>query len=1234
MKSSCPLPALFCFGLLLSVSVALADPLANGFQNPPDSAKPQTWWHWMNGNITKAGITADLEAMKQIGLGGATIVNVDCGIPSGNVPFMSAEWRKDFKFAVQEANRLGLELCVENCAGWSSSGGPWNTVSNAMMRVTTSEVRVNGPTNFNTTLPQPPTTLGFYRDVAVLAFPAPADEGVRMLDSSPMATASGGVTVDDELIDCDSKTFIRLPLPKRGQPQFAQLEFSQPFPARTVKIVGGPGIPESSGEVQVSDDGKSFRTLKSFAFGRNGSSVRTVTLGAEPVAAKFWRVQFTNVAARALAKAKDIPLAEIELAPRLTIENIDAKAGFNGSEVLSSRVSAADAEGTIPRRQVIDLSSKMSADGKLKWHAPAGEWIVLRFGFTPTGRNNHPASEEGTGLECDKFSKSALDAHWDGFMKIVLDDIGPLGTKTLNTSLIDSYEVGGQNWNKDFRAEFQKRRGYDLLKYLPAFTARVVDSPMVSERFLWDVRRTIADLFAENYFGHFAELCKEHGLLNAVEPYTGPFESMQSGAPADVVMGEFWSGSSGHPSVKLAASIAHIYGKSIVAAESFTATPEAGRWLNDPYSLKTLGDLMYCQGLNRYVFHRYAMQPWTNTFPGMTMGQWGFHFERTETWWNQGKPWIDYISHCEFLLQQGRAVADAAYFTGESAPSEMRVGNPPLPSGYDYDAINADVLLHGATVKNGRLTLASGANYAVLILPPNDSDMTPQLLERIGKLVRDGSTVIGPRPQHSPSLTDYPRCDRQVKKLADTLWGKCDGSNVLENIVGKGRIIWGKSLAEVFAGQNLKPDFEFDSKDKNSRLAFVHRIADGADIYFVSNQRRQFDSVDCTFRVSGKRPELWHPDTGMIEPAPVWSAQDGRTKVHLEFEPAGSVFVVFRQPAKDADPIVSASSDIKSDLPAQPKLEIQKAIYTATDGAGGIDVTAKLSELIIDGKLTVVANNGTFGRDPALNHEKELQVDYSLDGISNRLTVHENETLTLPAFTGIGQWPLWETSLSAGGNPIVKSWHNGTVTLQSQSGKNFHAEVTTLPEPQEVSGTWTLNFPPNWGAPPSISLDKLISWTEHTNNGVRYFSGTATYEKEIGISADRLTAGRELWLDLGAVKNFAEVSLNGKDLGILWKPPFRVNISASAKPGLNKLIVKVTNLWPNRLIGDEQLPADVEWNGKQLKAWPQWFLDGKPSPNGRLTFTTWHHWTKDSPLLESGLIGPVMLRSAEIISAK
>ena len=1208
----------------LAAAAVPADPLEAGFLNPPDSARPQTWWHWMNGNITKAGITADLEAMKQIGLGGATIVNVDCGIPRGPVSFMSPEWRDDFKFAVQEANRLGLELCVENCAGWSSSGGPWITPTNAMQRVATSEVRVSGPTNFNATLPQPSTKLDYYRDIAVLAFPASTDEAAQMQDFSPVASASGGVTPGNKLTDGDAGTFIRLPLPKSGRPQFVQLEFKQPFLACAVEITAGPNIPACNGNLQVSDDGRKFRTVREFAFRRDSAKL-TLSTGAEPVAARFWRLQFT----RTSGKATDIPLAEINLTSRVAIENVEAKDGLNGAAVLSSADAGDATDGAIPERKILDLTSRLGADGKLRWRVPAGKWVVLRVGYTPTGVENHPAPTEGTGLECDKLSSSGLDAHWAGFMQKVLEDIGPLAGKSLDASLIDSYEVGGQNWTRNFRAEFRKRRGYDPLKFLPVFADHVVDSPAVSERFLWDVRRTIADLFAEYYYGHFTELCRQHGLKSAVEPYTGPFESLQSGEPADIVMGEFWSRSQGDPSVKLASSVAHIYGKTIVGAESFTASPEKGRWQNYPYSLKALGDLMFCQGLNRYTFHRYAMQPWTNRWPGMTMGQWGFHFERTETWWDQAKPWIDYITRSEFLLQQGRAVADAAYFDGESAPVERRDGNPALPPGYDFDAVDANVLQR-ATVNDGRLTLASGANYAVLVLPPDDINMTPQMLDCLRKLVRAGATVIGPRPQHSPSLADYPKCDSEVKNLAGTLWGQCDGVSVLEHRYGQGRVLCGKSLSDAFADQDLKPDFEFRGASGYSHLVFVHRVDGAADIYFVSNQRERFDAAECLFRVSGKIPELWHPDTGVIEPAPVWSESNGRTTVRLDFDPAGSVFVIFRHAVKGAEYIVAADSDLGAESFRAPQLKIQHAVYAATDGAGEMDVTAKLSELAQQGQLTVEASNGAFGRDPAANHVKELRVDYTLDGKPGHAVVPENETLTLPADSSTGVAPPWSVSLGSSVSPVVKFWQNCSVNLHIADGKVLSVKAADVPAPQTITGPWTLSFPPDWGAPASVTLDQLISWSDSRNNGVRYFSGTATYEKEIEIPADRLSTGRELWLDLGAVKDFAEVSLNGHDYGVLWKPPFRVNVTAAAKPGTNQLLVKVTNLWPNRLIGDEQLPPDREWNGKQLVAWPQWLLDGKPSPTGRLTFTTWHHWTKDSALLESGLLGPVMLRTVEI----
>ena len=1297
---------------LIAPAVRADDALAAGFQSPPDSAKPQTWWHWMNGNVTAEGITADLEAMHQIGLGGAEIFNADCGIPAGPVKFNSPEWHALFTHAVREADRLGLQLEAHNCAGWSSSGGPWNVASNGMMHVVTSEIRVTGPTNFSGLLPEPPAKLDYYRDLAVLAFRTPDGEGVKPL--RPQVTTSATNVEAAPLANGRKATPVTLPVPDRKHPQFVQFEFPEPFTTRSLQLTPGPGASNAKGTVEISDDGVNFHTCAQFSLPHRPSRPLIISLNNAPVTARFYRVVFHSAG----SDAKGISLRGLEFSPRLRLADFDTKDGDTGGfvDAMSSDDQPA-AELGVSRQETVDLTAKLDVAGKLNWNMPAGDWTILRAGFTPSGRENHPAPVEGTGLECDKFNPAALDAHWAGFMQKLVADAGPLAGKTFMGSVIDSYEVGGQNWSGNFRGEFKHRRGYDPTPFLPAFTGRVVDSPEITERFLWDVRRTIADLFAENYYGHFAELCHRDGLLASIEPYTGPFESLQCGQAADIVMGEFWSGSQGGASVKLAASVAHIYGKTLVGAESFTAAPgpRQGRWLEDPYSLKALGDLEYCAGLNRFIFHRYAMQPWTNRWPGMTMGQWGFHFDRTETWWSQGKAWIDYVSRCQFLLQQGRYVADAAYFNGESAPSEMREGNPPLPEGYQYDAVNADVLLHHATVKQGRLNLDGGASYAVLILPESDAHLTPPLLRRIGEFVQAGLAVAGARPQRSPSLEDFPRCDAQVRALAEPLWGQCDGQKITENRAGAGRVTWGKPLADVFAELKLPPDFQFQGRDAGSKLLYCHRQLAAAEIYFVSNQRQRFDTAECSFRVTGRQPELWDAQTGVSRPAPVWREENGRTIVPVQFDPAGSLFVVFRA-APQGDHFVSVASAVTNQA-AKPKpvaLQITRAIYGSfppagqpwsevttqvqalvTGGtleipanntlAGGdpaigtvkklrveftvngqpeagtanenetltlpvgavvtkavygqvfvpnqtVDVTEKLAARIEDRGLEVLVNNALAGHDPASMTAKELRVDYTLNGAARHVTVAEDETLTLPE-NGVatGTAPAFEIISQDGAGATLRAFEPGEFTFQTAAGKTVKATPGELPAPVEITGGWQLNFPPNWGAPEGVTLDPLISWSDHPNPGVKYFSGTAVYQKEIEIPAAATGSGREIWLDLGMVKNFAEVSLNGTALGVLWKPPFRVNVTAAARAGKNSLQVKVTNLWPNRLIGDEQLPADCEWSGKQLKAWPQWLLDGQPSPTGRLTFTTWHHWTKDDALLPSGLLGPVTLNVAEVM---
>ncbi len=1064
--------------------VCQADWLEEGFRNPPNSAKPHTWWHWVNDNISKEGITADLEAMKRAGVGGAQIFNVDVGVPSGGVTFMSDRWREMMVHAVKEANRLGIELCVHNCAGWSSSGGPWVKPEHAMLIVVTRAVQVQGPRRFSERLPQPETRAGFYRDIAVLAFPTP-----------------------------------------RGN---------------------------------------------------------------------------------------------------LRIQNLRGKAAYERQDGIQPAAEAtAPAESVVPRDGVLNLTALMDANGQLTWDVPEGDWTILRVGYTPTGKDNHPATPEGRGLEVDKMSKEALNAFWnDGMMATVLRDIGALAGKTLNNALVDSYEVGSQNWTPRFREEFRRRRGYDLLPFLPVLAGYVVGSPEISERFLWDVRQTVSELFVENYYGHFAQLCKQHGLLFSTEPYgNGTFDDLAAGGRANIPMGEFWIGGGAHETCKLAASSAHIYGKTIVGAESFTATPEMGRWQNDPYSLKMLGDRIFCLGVNRFIFHRYAHQPWLNVKPGMTMGPWGFHFERTNTWWEQGRAWLKYLARCQYLLQQGRFVADVCLYVGEHQPVSAPFRPDLRAKGYDYDSLNKEILLQ-ATVRNGRIVLPSGMTYRVLVLPETRF-MTPRVLRKIAELVRVGAVVIGPKPEKSPSLSGYPRCDDEVRRLANEVWGNCDGVTVKEHRYGKGRVVWGKSVEQVLAEMKVLPDFE---GSPGSRLDFIHRVVGNADIYFVSNQRQRSEEVELAFRVSGRTPELWHPDTGVIEPAPVYRVQGRRTIVPLRLEPAGSVFVVFRKPVRTGSHLVAVRAPGAASVRKAYNLVIRRAVYAAVDGAGGADVTQRLQQMVRNGTLSVNVNNTTMGGDPTPLHYKRLRVEYTLNGKEHTIIVNENADLDIPAHEGADVLPAYELHLTPDGKAELLTWQVGAYELRTATGRVIRLRSDSAAQRMPIAGKWTVRFPKGWGAPEQVVFDRLISWTEHPDPGVRYFSGTARYEKMIQIPKEMLNADRRLYLSLGEVKNLCEVWLNGKYLGILWKPPFRVDITGAARAGLNRLEVRVTNLWVNRLIGDEQYPDDCEWDGSRLRAFPEWFLQGKPRPvPQRLTFTTWKHWTKGDPLRPSGLLGEVEL---------
>ncbi len=1127
-----------------------ADALARGFLAPPATAKPRCWWHWMDGNVTKEGITADLEAMRRVGLGGVHIFNIGYQIPAGPIKYMTPEWLEVMRFAAEEGERLGLELGMHNCSGWSSSGGPWITPDKGMQKIFWTEVRLQGPVKFHEFVPKAKMHeySDYYRDIAVLACPTPALEKIRLRDAKPRITSS----LSDAALEWQSfdRTGIVLSSPSAVKPQFMLFQFDALYSARSLFLEYTGGRGDLTCEVQIADARKQFKTVASKSFNGKGQFI----LPFPEAHACGYRILFSG------SPHDDTPLhiTGIDLLAGHRLSDWPAKTGFGPLEKFDPIWDEpCPAGGEFPHDQIVDLSGLLQGDGRLEWDVPEGDWSIFRFGHGPNGRpNTHPEMPAGYGLEVDKLNREALDDHFDNLSATVLKDLGSLAGKSFTTLLIDSYEVGSQNWTPRFRQEFLRRRGYDLTPYLLAITGRIVDSTEVTERFLWDVRRTIADLFAENYYGYFAELCHQRGLKAAFEAYVGPYAIMDCSAAADLPMGEFWNGGAYKKSNarnRLVISAAHLNGRSVVAAEAFTSGFDADRYTQDPYSMKALGDFQLCEGINSFFFHDFTLQPWVDKAPGMTMGPWGLHFSRTVTWWEQGRAWIAYLARCQYLLQSGVPVADILCFAGEDAQAQACWGKnnePSIPEGYDFEFSNVAALL-AATAQGGKIVLANGLKFQVLLLP-DSRYLTPVVAQKISELVKSGAMVAGPPPTRSPSLGNYPACDEKIHRIVADLWGNCDGVSVTDHVIGQGKVFWGKPLNDILASLGLPRDFAFASSDDNAKICFKHRAMQTADIYFVSNQRDEPATVECKFRIAGKVPELWHADTGVMETAPIYRETDGMITVSLQLDPAGSVFVIFRTPVI-ADHAISATHR----TPA-----------------------------------------GAYARDT-------VATNVELSAKSDRL--------------------------------LLNAWSPGDYEIKTANGGILTASIISLPEPIILNEKWDVRFPANLGAPASIELAKLVSLSRHADPGVRFFSGTAAYTRGFIIDAQMLVPARDLYLDLGMVKNIAEVKINDLDLGILWKPPFRVCVTPALRPGNNTIEVRVTNLWANRLIGDEQLPDDCKWvqvpdRGMRLKEWPAWLIENKPRPSRRIAFATWKFYDKNEKLLDSGLIGPVKLCAVEKIN--
>jgi hypothetical protein len=1068
---------------LVALAIALAPALraadlAADFAHPPESARIWVWWHWVRHNVSPETLTADLEAFKAQGVGGVTIYPIDgaAGAMPAGPRLLTPAWLALYRHAVSECRRLGLGVSLNLASGWDC-GGPWVLPEDACKHLVHAELAVDGPQALALKLPQPETARRKYFDLDLQAFPAAAAAAPR-----PVATASSQQPPypPANAVDGDDGTFWvssgvdpgQAPTPEH--PEWLCLDFGQPHPGASLTLRPHRPYGPKRFDLQVSDDARTWTTLQTVEMPERDE----FTVRFAEHTARYWRLWIT-----ASWTSQNCQIVELAIgqSPRL-----GAQLAIKGAQqsppgrTLRERCAAtaaplaADGAEVVEGAKVIDLRAKVDADGVLHWDAPPGHWVILRTGCAPSGNGVKCAGPGGAGAEVDPLRAEAMDHHFERMAGTLLDAIGPDAGQTVHWLQVDSWEIGLTNASQTVLDEFAARRGYDPRPFLAALAGRIVDSPDVTERFLYDYRRTLGDVIADNYFGRLTTLCHQRGCANHSEaggpcaPEQMPMDCLANLGRCDVPMGEFWQDggwteAGQNLNGKQTATAAHVYGHPLVAAEAFTSM---WQWPDSPRTLKPTADRAFCEGTNWFFVHQSSTTSPNDGLPGNEFFA-GTHFDRRLTWWPEARGFTDYLARCQLLLRQGRFVADVLYYNGDGCPCyvEPKHVDPGLGPGYDYDVCGTEALLTRLAVRDHQLMVPDGPSYDLLVLPP-DRALPLAVVKRLADLATAGATILGPPPEREPGLRNYPAGDAEVAAAAQRLWGS-DRQPAGERKVGEGRVIWGRTPRQVLAGDGRGPDFEVGGGQPGAFVDFIHRRTDEAEIYFLANRREREEAFEARFRVAGRQPELWDAVSGAGREAEAFSTDGQVTQLPLTLPPHGSLFVVFRRPADPARPAAPA---------AEPR---------------------------------VLA---------------------------------------------------------------------------------------------DLDGPWTVAFDPEWLAPTpapgaTLTFAGLDDWARRPEDGVKHFSGTATYRRGFTLAA----VPRRLWLDLGTVRELARVRLNGQDLGLVWCAPWRVELTAAAVAGDNKLEIEVTNLWPNRLIGDAALPAAQ-----------------------RLTRTN-VAFRADQPLLPSGLLGPVRL---------
>jgi len=1040
----------------------------------------------MNGNITKDGIRKDLEWMSDNGVVG--FHNFDAGLETPQiidkrVVYMAPEWKDAFRYAIDLADSLDMEVTIASSPGWSETGGPWVKLEDGMKKLVWRHFDIEGGRKVSCVLPEGfktigeyqdiPTTEGvftkemleegFYRDIAVIGVKVPEDEMI-MERLQPKVTTSGGTLTLEQLVDDKVNDYTTISPDKDGS-CWVQLEFDEPVTVRSVVEAEAKSVGDRNAltrELQSSNDGIHFKTVKVLGYQR----CLEKTYAVPETTAKYFRLRMKSTEKG--HENDSFGVSKLVLSNLTRIQDAGDKAG-NGMYRLLYLETTPESNHAARLEDVVDLTSFVR-DGVLEWDAPEGTWRIFRFGFGLTGKMNHPATREATGLEVDKLDPKAIRDYLNNYLETYVDASGNrMGPGGIEYLLTDSYEAGSQTWTWNMREEFQNRRGYDVFKWLPALTGMLLDSTNDTERFLFDWRMAIGEMIAEYHYDQQNEVLKDYGMKRYTESHENYKAHLADGMDckkyAEVPMSAFWMGYNQgmifNPrfcaDIRESASVAHIYGQNINAAESFTSDGyRDGGWVFSPAILKPTADAAMASGLNRFVIHTSPHQPVDDKFPGLGLGKYGQWFDRHQTWADQAKVWTNYLSRSCYMLQQGQFVADVAIYYGEdnNITGIYRSDEPFAPRRYNYDYFSPSILLDLAKVEDGKLTVPSGMTYEVLYLGVTVKYMSMKVLRRIAELADAGVTICGYKPD---KLASHDGTNEEFRTLVDYIWNS-----------GRKNVSTNKDVEAVLRSIDVEPDFDVVSGSQDS-VRFVHRHLDNGEIYWVTNLSTSKKDLVTRYRVSGKKPIVWSAEDLSENEAKAYSIKDGHTDIKLSLTQHESVFVLFMEDT---------------------------------------DVTEKVEVF-----------------------------------------------------------------------PAVRSL------------------VASIDTP------WTVEFQKDRGAPERVTFPDLHSWTEYAQPGIRYFSGHATYTNSFSLNGRAWRMGR-IVLDLGDVKDLAEVTVNGQKVGVYWNAPYTADISDFVKKGVNKVEIKVYNMWHNRLVGDVQ-----------------------PDAKEKIAWTAMQFFQADEPLLKAGLIGPVKVYS-------